>query len=389
MGTKRVILYIETSSGYGRNLLRGIVEYARCFGPWEFYRIPPFYHRDRQARTHVLRRLARWGPEGAIVREPRPDDDVLALKIPTIVSPSAIVPTDLPAVVTDDAGAGRLAAEHLLGRGFRHLAFCGYEDLSWSTGRERAFCGQVRLAGKSVMCFVPTRKPGSGRSPMNEMQQLSAWLASLPKPCGVFACNDDRGSDVAGACELAGIRVPEQVAIVSADNDDLACSMTRPELSSVNFETTLAGYQAAALLDRLMSKQERMAGQRIVDRAISVTARGSTNTSAIDDELVASAVGQIRRNIRRRIRAEDLVQAADVSRTEFYRRFRRAMGVSIYRFIVTERVAEIKRLLEETTLTVRQIAYALGEDDDKNIGRLFARETGLSPSMYRKNLTKD
>jgi LacI family transcriptional regulator len=386
METKRVILYIETSSGYGRNLLRGIVEYARCFGPWEFHRIPPFYYRDRQTRTHVLRKLAQWKPDGAIIREPRPDEDILKLKIPIIVSPSPIAPAHLPAVVTDDQGAGTLAARHLLERGFRNLGFCGYDDLYWSQKRGETFCENVKACGITPYRFTLPKKKG-GYSPEAENHLLTQWLISRPKPFGLFACNDDRGSQIAGLCDLCGIRIPEQLAIVSADNDDLACSLTVPELSSVNFDTQSAGYQAAELLHRLMTGQETLCGQRILDQARSVTARGSTNTLAIEDELIAKAIGYIRRNIRNRATANDVVKAMDISRSDLYTRFKKELGKSIYRFITEEKIGEMIRLLKETNLTVRQIAYALGEQDDKNIARTFARITGQTPSTFRKGRT--
>jgi LacI family transcriptional regulator len=384
METKRVILYIETSSGYGRNLLRGIVEYARCFGPWEFHRIPPFYYRDHQTRTHVLHKLAQWKPDGAIIREPRPNEDILKLKIPTIVSPSPITPANLPAVVTDDHGAGTLAAKHLLERGFQNLGFCGYDDLYWSQKRGETFCENVKACKIIPHHFTLPKKKG-GHSPDAENRLLMQWLISLPKPFGLFACNDDRGSQIASLCDLCGIRIPEQIAIISADNDDLACSLTIPELSSVNFDTQSAGYQAAELLDRLMTGQEAMCGQRILDRAKSVTSRGSTNTLPIEDEVIAQAIWYIRRNIRNRINANTVVKAMNISRSELYTRFKKVLGKSIYQFVAEEKIGEMSRLLKQTNLTVRQIALALGEDDDKNIARTFTRITGQTPCAYRKN----
>ena len=186
----KVLLLIETSSAYDQRLLRGISRYVKIHGPWIFYKSPPNYYREPVERKKVLIFMKNWGVDGIIIREPREDDEILSLGLPTITSPGRI--KGLPAVITDSAAIAKIAAEHLLGCGFRSFAYCGFDDLKWSRVRGENF---RKFIAKS--CFETSiyQQPKSQdqRSWDKEQAYLLDWLKLLPKPLGLMACNDCRG----------------------------------------------------------------------------------------------------------------------------------------------------------------------------------------------------
>ena len=157
----------------------------------------------------------------------------------------------LPKSCADSHGAGRLAAEHFLERGFRNFGFCGYEGRLWSDRRQEGFCERLQEAGFSCHIFesFPSKRNVSWNA---EMPRVAAWLKSLPKPAAILACNDNRGRQVLEAGHLARLLIPDEVAVVGVDNDEMICTLSDPPLSSVALNLENAGYQAAEFLDILM-----------------------------------------------------------------------------------------------------------------------------------------
>ncbi len=257
-GTPKIALLIETARGYGRDLLRGIVRYGRLHGPWGFYVTPGDF-------AQALPRMRLWGGAGIIARveTPRVARAILASGLPTValdLSEDQLRPDNplsrLGEVASDSHGAARLAAEHLLERGFRHYAFVGLVGRIWSQRRQNSFCERLRAAGFEPHVYVPPRRQ---RDRLWEQEQgtLADWLRRLPRPVGLMACDDDRGREVLEACRAAGIRVPEGMAVVGVDNDELLCELADPPLSSVALNAEAGGYRAAALLDRIMRGRSR------------------------------------------------------------------------------------------------------------------------------------
>ncbi|MGB9879988.1 MAG: XylR family transcriptional regulator, partial [Anaerolineae bacterium] len=240
----RVALLIETSRGYGRQFLRGVIRYGRLHGPWGFYITPGDLEQ-------ALPRMRRWGGTGIIARVETPHvaRAILATKLPAIlVGLSAARVCGNPSlqkfsqVHSDSIGAGRLAAEHLLERGFRHFAYVGLPGYLWSQRRQEGFCQRIAEAGFPVDVYPLPEHPDIETSWEKEHRRLARWLSKLPRPTGLMACNDDRGRQVLEACLTAGIQVPEELAVVGVDNDDLFCELSDPPLSSVALNAESAGY---------------------------------------------------------------------------------------------------------------------------------------------------
>src|SRR5258706_2698401 len=247
MSQRKVALLIETSNAYARGLLHGIIAYTRERGPWSPY-LAEHGRGDSPPRW-----LAKWDGDGMIARiENRAIARALAnLRIPIVdVSAARLLPR-LPWFETDDEAIARLAAEHLMERGFKRFAYCGNPKFNWSNWRGDWFEKLIRAANHP--CFLyrpPTPLIGDEDT---EVQHIGEWIASLPKPVGILACYDFRGRQVLDACRRRGIAVPDEVAVIGVDNDELLCNLSYPPMSSVVPNMHQTGYRAAELLDRLMA----------------------------------------------------------------------------------------------------------------------------------------
>jgi LacI family transcriptional regulator len=390
---RKILLMIETSRAYGRSILRGIARYSRAHGPWIFHRPAPFYW-GRSQREGSMAQLLKLGADGAILREQTRRDqieEIVATGIPVIVAPYTEPFPGVPNIVSDDRAIGRMAAEYLLHRGFRQFAYCGFGDMYfWSRDRGRSFCQRVREAGHDAHYYeYEQHLPAARRSWAKEQAVLVDWLKSLPKPVGLMACNDDRSQYVLEACKIAGLHVPEQVAIIGMGNDDLVCDLAAPRLSSIAVSSEKVGYEAAALLDKLMAG-EAGAGSTVVGLPSHVVTRQSTDVFAVADRHVLEALRYIHRQARREsVQVDDVVKAVAVSRRSLYDRFARTLGHSVHEEIKRVRVAHLARLLATTDLSISQIALRLGCADMKNLARYFKQDIGMTPLQYRKRHSLD
>ncbi len=379
----RVILWIENSREYGRQLLRGISKYASLYGPWNFCTAQPFYYEKADNQNKVLSLIKKWDADGVIMRETPDVEQIKKLGIPAVISTymSEKIP-GMTTVVGDCKGAGIMAAEHLLERGFKKFAYCGLDNMYWSHERRASF--QERLS--QYGCSVEVYKQPNTKT--NEQAFLVEWLKKLPKPIGLMTCTDDRSQDIVEACKLAGIHIPEEIAVIGVDNDELICGLSNPPLSSVALNATKAGYEAAEALDHLMKggkNEERV----IVASATHIASRQSTDIMAIDDAEVASAIRYIRQNSKKIIQIGDVVEITSLSQRALQQRFRKILGRTIHDEIKRARIDMICKMLLNTKKTVSQIAFELGFFGDDHIARYFKKEKGMSPKEYRKVYGQD
>lgn len=376
----KVVLLLESSRASGRNLLRGIAAFARHHGPWSIYWEP----RGLEAMWSQFRSL---DADGIILRDVEKVEEVAACGIPTIVVGHwrKEIP-GLVNVITDSAAIGRLAAEHLLDCGFRSFGYCGLahseiEMTPWSQQRGESFQERLRQAGLDAQFYQPST-PAAALERTAEREVLAGWLHALPKPVGVMACNDDRAQHVIEACKLAGLRVPDDVAVLGADDDDLLCGLADPPLSSVGINFERAGYESAVALDQLM-RGRPPAGLTITAHATQVNARQSTDVIFLEDAPVVRALRFIRASPRPPVSVADVARAAGVSRRVLEKRFRRWLGRSVLHEIRRVRVKQICTLLLETTGSITQIAQTLGYDDLQHFSRYFQSEMGMTPRDFR------
>ena len=372
----KVILLIETSRAPGRGLLKGIAKYARLHGPWVFYNEPG-------GLAKVMPKMKYWDADGIIMRDSRKVSVALKSGAPFIIYiHQQEAPKDTPFITTDDRKIGRMAAEYLLNRGFRYFAFCGFDDIYWSRNRCKNFSKRIAESGFENHIY---KQPKSRTQCLweNEQAILADWLKSLPKPVGVMTCNDDRSHHVSEACKTAGLGIPEQVAILGVDNDELACELSDSQLSSVALNVQNGGYEAAELLDKLMAGKKPKK-QTIIIKPTHIVTRQSTDILAIEDPEVAAAVRFIRQHAKETIQVTDVVNAVALSRRVLEKRFRKVLNRSVLEEIRRVRIDKVVWMLIDTNLSISQIASALGYPSVKHIARYFRREKAMSLVAYRK-----
>jgi LacI family transcriptional regulator len=334
-------------------------------------------------KKRALYQMKDWGFDGIIMRDTERTQEIIAMGLPTIVTDLREEFSGSPIIKTDDVTIGKMAAEYLLNRGFRQFAFCGFDNMFWSRDRCRGFADSITEAGFATQ-FYKQPKSRIKRLPANELILMADWLKSLLKPVGLMTCNDDRGRGVIEACKMVGLHVPEQVAIIGVDNDELICDLSSPQLSSVALNLERSGYEAAELLDKLMAGKEKKTNQKILVQPTRIVTRQSTDILAIEDSEVAESVRFIRQCAREMIQVSDVAKVVSVSRRGLERRFRRVLNCSILDEIRRVRLEQVVRMLVETNQSVGQIALALSFPGIEHISRFFRKETGMSPLAYRK-----
>ena len=309
---------------------------------------------------------------------------LLQRKIPTVDLNDIYGDLRLPRIWSDHRAIGRLGAKHLLERGFRNFAFCGFSKETWSDLRGEGFRETVTAAGHPCSFY---RSPWSGpHAPEWTADQFNIgdWITGLCQPLGLMACNDVRGQQVLNACRSAGMVVPEGVAVVGVDNEKVLCELCDPPLSSVVPNPERIGYEAAELLDRLMGGEAISKGERLIE-PVDVVMRQSTDVLGIDDPEIAAAAEYIRENACNGIKVRDVVEHLSVSRSLLERRFRKCVGRSPQEEIRLVQVKRVKQLLAETTLTLDAIAKLAGYVHPEYMSVVFKRVTGQTPGQFRQH----
>ncbi|QDV62740.1 AraC family transcriptional regulator [Crateriforma conspicua] len=381
MTNLRVKLLIETSRGYGQSLLRGISKYARANGPWSFIQEPAFYLKPDRAEVRADRRR----PVDGIIAHT--DDaglmkQLIAENVPLIMKGIGELPSEIPTIQSNDRAIGKIAAEHLLSLGFRNLGFCGYANMYWSDDRGKGFTEHAMSEGIDVDWFQePRRKRRLGVE--QREAAIERWLQSLRSPAGILACNDDCGQEVIRCALNRGFAVPDQIAVVGVDNDEMVCDLAEFPLSSIAVANEKAGYRAAELLHRMM-RGEEASGQQIIAQPLYTIQRLSTDTFAVQDLAVRRALYFIRDQLPKQISVNDVVGQMSISRRMAEIRFRKSTGSTINDQIVRERLRLVKEMLVETTYPIEMVAQRTGFSSAAFLGLKFKQATGQTPTAYRK-----
>ena len=382
----RVALLLETSTEYGRGLLRGVVKYARLHGPWSVYISPGHLE-------PVWPKANSWAGNGIIARihSPQMAELIQAAGLPVVASSLEEMAwdpdQDFAEIRTDSPSIAQMAAHHLLEQGLEHFAFCGFDACHWSSHREQAFVQCLAAAGFGchqlhIQYANWLQRPDWIQTSEHQRPLIEGWLKSLPKPVGVMACNDACGREVLQACATAGLHVPDDVAVVGVDNDELLCELSEPPLSSVALNLELAGYEATMLLETMMSGLPKSHGTVLV-RPVRVVARRSSEVIAQDDPLVVATLRFTRDHAGQLISVSDVVGELGVCGRTLERRFTHAAGRSILSEITRCRLDRARRLLMETDLPVHRAATSSGFANARTFNRAFRTAEGCTATVFR------
>jgi LacI family transcriptional regulator len=375
---RRVAVLIESSRAYGRGLLRGVARYNREHGHWSVY-LQPHGLDDPPPPW-----LKRWRGDGILARiaDRRMLRAVLGTGLPTVDLRGMVPDLGVPFIGVDNRAVADMAADHLIERGLRHFGFCGLLAGVHPQMDERReyFVARLRRSGLKVHLFGARAERSTPWD--REQRRMAAWIAKLPKPVGIMTCHDDRGLQVLDACQSAGVSVPDEVAIISVDDDELLCSMFTPQLSSIDVNPERIGYQAAGLLDRMMAG-EPPGRDPVLLPPRAVVLRQSTEILAVDDPEVAEALRYIRGHACEGIRVDDLLAQVGLSRSVLERRFHRSVGRSPKSEISRVQLERAKQLLTESDIPIDAVASRSGFRDARYLCDVFARKVGTTPGTYR------
>lgn len=374
----RVILAIDTNIRTGRDFIRGVMNFSSIKGNWDFLFIGPYMKHSKSIHS--------WKPSGLLCFGGIDISSILPLNLPCVINSYFNQYPDLPSIRYDNTQIARIAADHLRSLGLRRFAFCGL-DMFWAKERQDAFIEYLRRANYPDI-YVHFRTFKRYQISWEKEEQITInWLQSLPKPIGIMACDDHYARYIARLSKMASIPIPEEIALIGVDNDDLSCECSNPPLSSVQCSWEKAGFEAAVLLEKLM-KHQTVSDTTITVLPTYVIARQSTEIHAIEDTEIAHALNFIRTNAHKRIQVPDVVEATSLSKRLLYKRFKDVIGRTIHSEINRVRMEKIASLLLETDMSVLQIALCLGDQNDKHIARAFKKHFGLSPVEYRAKYIK-
>ncbi len=382
----QIALLVDTATDWGRRMIRGIGRYAQQQGGWDIWleqrcqhapgRLPPGW-----LGNGIIARVASRAMGRYLADAPGPVVNVSSARIPGV---------RFPTVTADLHAAARLAAEHLLDQGFRHFGYFAPLGLSYVEIHYNSFVERLDEAGLGCSLFPARRGKGPGAAWEKRQVDLRHWLEELPKPVAVLTWTSDRGREVLYACRALGLSVPEQVAVMGGDEDSLLCETCNPPLSGVALTSERIGYEAAALLDRLLHGKpeagESDPGEPILIEPTRVVVRQSTDTLAIDDHDLARAIAFIRVNVAPPIQVSDVLRAVSVSRSWLERRFQEVLGRSPAEEIRRVRLERTKQLLADTDMPVPQVAAASGFGSREYMAYAFKRATDLTPREFRNRV---
>lgn len=411
-GFVRVALVLPTEYSYAREVLRGIVAATRERNMYASGRggrngassLPWLFNVYRGIYGHSSRYLKRWfrdwNPDGVIGQI---YDDRLArvyrqTRKPVVELFESRAESEFPRILPDDVAAGELAAKHFLERAFRHFAFFGAPWMLWSRERETGFRNEIERTfsargesgdgGAGSFTFA-SYGVGEGVAPVafgapqrKRAAAMGSWLASLPKPLAVFAANDLWGSELVQAARERGLHVPEDVAILGVDNEELLCEIAHPPLSSIRIGAEQIGRQAVTLLEQLL--RDKSTGTEVPRIApVEVVTRQSTDVLAVEDPEVAAAIRHIRRHAVEGLSVKQLLEAVPVNRRTLERRFVSVLGHTPLDEIRRVRISRAQVLLQ-TDLPVYDVATRSGFATPEYLATSFRQATGMTPTEYRR-----
>ena len=378
---KKILLLTDFSSGYSRSLLRGMVRYSKEHEPWVFFRMPEYY-RELYGDDGVVNWAKKWKADAIIAQLENINLKKLnELMVPIIIQNYRERAKQICNITGDYLKTGIMAADFLLSRGFSNFAYYGYKDMIWSRERAEGFKNRVEEAGFQVSVM-------NIRNLKNEQWSFDAaavsnWLLSLPKPVALFACDDNFALQITEICKIYNISVPDEVAVLGVDNDELICNISDPPLSSIVLDVEHGGYQAACALHQLMNRKIEQSFD-IVIPPLRIESRKSTEKYAVTDKYILQIIDYVKKNYTRRISISHIMQFIPLSRRILEKKFKKEMRISIYQFILNYKIEQFSQSIVNTDRPLIELAMSCGFEDYKNVARVFQKYKGMTPMQYRK-----
>lgn len=380
-GDKRVVVIYDEGSGFDWKVVQGVANFAGGGARWQLFL--------RGASGPVGPSDLEWcAPHGIMgpcrIFAGRPNSwglPAVAYGGASGIDPSSIGCGHI--VASDNETVGRIGAEHLLERGFRHLAFCGYSGgpaRDWSAVRANGFARRASDASVACATFSPDDQGGSW---LAIRLLLASWVRMLTRPVGIMAANDRRARQLLEASQHLGIKVPEEMAVIGVDDDPFICENCQPTISSVDQGARRIGQAAAALLGALMEGEPPPPGITVIP-PIGVVKRRSSDTIAVADKIASAALAYVRLHACEGIKIADVADALGISRSTIQMRFREAVGRTLHHEIQRVRIETAQRLLATTNLPIKQVSDRSGFRTVQHMSAVFRKVLDATPAACRR-----
>lgn len=376
MPNHKVAILVDSANDYSRGILQGISRYLFEHEQWDII------HEERSPDSPVPPWLETWKGDGIIIRSMELNLARTAVKTGAqIVDLGLVQLPELHTVIPDYEHDAALAAEHFRKRFFKHFAFVAIRGKRYSEERLEAFSRLLNgnlsvyyLEQKDLACcgFIPA---------------FSEWLKSLPVPCGLFACYDMVGLQTIYACRLAGRKVPQDIAVLGANNDKIQCDISQVPLSSLMVNGPEIGFQAARMLELLMCGDANVRHEVRVP-SLGIFTRRSTESVAVSDSLVQSAYLKIKRYACDGLTVEKLAEELHTNSRTLQRRFQKALGRTVHEEIIASQLQKAAELLRHTDFSLKTIAKRCGFSSDSYLITVYKKHFRETPYQGRQNLSK-
>jgi len=386
--TRKVALLYPASVPWIARCLDGIRRYAREQGGWHLFSSPPTL-RGAEESALTLGSMRGWKGDAiiAVSNNERELRNAKRMGIP-VVNLAGGLPRSfgVPRVMVNHFQAGRLAADHLLERGLRNLAFFGWQNLWYSDQRRAGFCERAADSGVTATALLRASRSESKQSWTQRIAGLAKWLRGLPRPCGIFAVHDYRAQFVIEACQEAGLRIPDDIAVIGMDNDETICEHTVPSITSIYRNSERVGWEAAALLDRMMQGAPPPREDLLLN-SDGIAARQSTDMLYCADTVMQKALDYMRGNLKAQFNVTLIAEHVGVSKRTLEMRFRENLASSPHEYLTKLRVQRAEALMQMSQkITIDTIAVESGFGTTPTFYSAFRKATGKTPASFRRKL---
>lgn len=381
----RVLLLIDYSSEFSRGLLKGIINYSQEHGYWIFYRLPSYY-KSLYGKEGIVQWAKDWKADAIIAQWDTEGKTLLKdLNVPVVLQNYRERSDYFSNLTGSYAETGIMAAKYFIQKRFSNFAFYGNKGVIWSEERAAGFKSEVEKYGGKFFLFETESL--SDEQWKSSHDELDKWLLSLPKPVAIFACDDTFALQISQICKLNNIIIPDEIALLGVDNDEMICNLSDPPISSIVLDVEKGGYEAARLLHQMV-KEGRNVPFNIVVKPVRIVMRKSTELNVIYNNHVRTVVYYIEKNYIALKSIDELVGLVPLSRRILEIKFKEEMGISIYQYIIRCRIDHVSNLLITSDKTLFDIVLQSGFNDCKNISRIFKKYKNCTPNEFRSRYSE-
>lgn len=375
----KILLLTDYSQESERRFLNGFVKYTDTQGGCIFYPMSHLISKTRDNSMEIIRMARKFKVDAIIGLWHNINiEEAKKLGIPIFLRTYKKVYNEFPMLTGHYKEFGAYAANFFINQNFSNYAFIGMKDILWSISRYEGYSEQIQTTKKTETARYDVENF------QNEIEAISKWLSSLPKPVAMLACNDFMARQVTEICQLQGIKIPEEISLLGVDNDEFMCNISSPTLSSIKLNFEKHGYDIAQTLFKMI-QEKRTWPARIPVEAMGVVERMSTNRKIIADPYIREIVDFINRNYTQEIDVKKLTSFIPLSRRAIELKFKKEMYPhTITSYMLKLRLDHFSRLLENSDLPISTAADKAGFVDSSNFSTLFKKHKGMTPSEYRK-----